>query len=50
MNGYWGARALPLSKRGAGKIGDGVCLCVCVCARVCVEGGVARGVSHSTTH
>ena len=48
MNGYWGARVLPLSKRGAGKVGDGVCLCVCVCVcvRVCVWRGGWRGVYH----
>ena len=39
MNGYWGARVLLLSKRGAGKVGDGVCLCVCVCVCACVCGG-----------
>ena len=28
MNGYWGARVLLLSKKGAGK---GWCVFVCVC-------------------
>ena len=48
MNGYWGARMLLLSKRGAGKgwrwyVFVHVCVCGCVCVCVCVGGG---GVYH----
>ena len=41
MNGYWGARVLLLSKRGAGK-GWSWCVCVCVC--VCGSVGGCEGL------